>query len=50
VGGGRSRTADLSHVVDALYYLSYPPLYYEKKPCTGVLAAGLQLLIVAAGE
>jgi hypothetical protein len=25
VGGGRNCTADLIHVVDALYYLSYPP-------------------------
>jgi hypothetical protein len=30
VGGGRSRTADLIHVMDALFYLSYPPLLKEK--------------------
>jgi hypothetical protein len=29
VGGGRSRTADLIHVVDALYYLSYPPNLFD---------------------
>jgi len=30
VGGGRSRTADLIHVMDALFYLSYPPSLKEK--------------------